>query len=78
MLLRITSNSLPISISVSGSISQIQYVWRLEPVLQYINTFDLHRFFVSFKRFLSWSKVNNVVCKYDAPLLYRMAIWLLP
>jgi len=78
MLLRIRSDILPVSISVSGKINQIQYSWKLEPVLQYINTFDLHNFFLSLKQFLSWSKENNVVCKYEAPLLYKMAIWLLP
>lgn len=78
MLLRITSSSLPVQIFVKGKINQIQYAWKLEPVLQYINTLDLHNFFVALKRLLNWSKENNVVCKYDAPFLYRMAIWFLP
>lgn len=78
MLIYIKSRIFPIRINISGKINQIQYAWKIEPLLKYVDTFNLHEFLVSLKKFLYWSKENNIECIYRAPFIYRMALNLLP
>jgi hypothetical protein len=77
MLISIKSKVFPVRIKISGNINQIQYTWRVEPLLKYVNTFNLHEFLVALKNFMLWSATSNIECTYQAPFAYRMAINLL-
>ncbi len=77
MLMNIKSRVFPIKVKISGEINQIQYTWKIEPLLKYVNTFNLHEFLTELKKLILWSKANNVECTYQAPFKYRLAIKLL-
>jgi len=74
MQIKFRSRIFPIEIHILGDVSQIQYSWRIEPLL---NIFDLHKFLIELKSLIKWSRLNNIICTYQAPIKYRMAISLL-
>lgn len=78
MKMLIKKSNFPVKVFIKGNINQIQYSWHIEPLLSYINTLDLHNFFIALKHLIYWSEQNNVICAYEAPPIYRLAMCFLP
>lgn len=69
-------DSAPLSLTVSGNISEVDYAWKIEPLVKSLEERDLDSIFLNLFSLKSWARRRAAKVRLKATLLFRLAFLL--
>jgi hypothetical protein len=66
----------PFSFDIEGNISEIDYAWRIDPLVQCIQSRNLDGIFYNLWKLKAWAKDKHAAIKYKSTLAFRLTYFL--
>lgn len=76
MDLTIKSQTFPFILKISGNISQADYEWRIRPILEEVNSFDLDFVLSKIKSIKEWSRERGQRFRIKANFFFKVVFFL--
>ena len=75
MIIHLSSLSAPISISISGNISEIDYTWKISPVQKYLEKLDLQKLYFHLYKLKKWCIFKGIKLNIKGHWLFKSAFY---
>ena len=76
MTLKYKSSTIPIEIGITGDIGEIDYTWRIVPLIKSIKKRNYESMFYYLRKLKNWANNKNILLKLTYPLLFKITFFL--
>ena len=76
MILVYNTNYIPLKINISGKINEIDYNWRICPLIKNIKLMNFNKIFYYLFKLMRWGKKNGNQIEVKSTLLFRIAFFI--